>query len=169
MSEKGKNIDKIKKYSSLVLNILTVITALSFIVQTLRIYSIGISPDNQISKGVNSKQIYTPEIIVAHLTEIMPIIILWFICLIICIIIRKIYDFEKENLNVDNLNEWREKAIARANMQVDRGKRGKVPDWITTAVLLIAILLIIVGIFDGGMNDVLKKAIMICAECLGLG
>ena len=32
-----------------------------------------------------------------------------------------------------------------------------------------AILLIVLGIINGGMRDVLIKAIMICTECIGLG
>lgn len=36
-------------------------------------------------------------------------------------------------------------------------------------VLAIAVLFIILGVFNGGMNDVLSKAINICTECIGLG
>ncbi|MBO5712564.1 MAG: hypothetical protein J6R47_06960 [Acholeplasmatales bacterium] len=37
------------------------------------------------------------------------------------------------------------------------------------AIGLIAVALIIVGIFNGGAEDVLQKAINICTECIGLG
>ena len=37
------------------------------------------------------------------------------------------------------------------------------------AVLIVAIALIAVGIFNGGMRDVFVKAINICTECIGLG
>ena len=36
-------------------------------------------------------------------------------------------------------------------------------------ILGIALLLIILGIFNGGMADVLSKAVKICTECIGLG
>ena len=36
-------------------------------------------------------------------------------------------------------------------------------------VLGIAIILVVLGIVNGGMNDVLGKAIRICTECIGLG
>jgi hypothetical protein len=36
-------------------------------------------------------------------------------------------------------------------------------------ILCIAVFLVILGIFNGGMNDVLGKAIRICTECIGLG
>lgn len=32
-----------------------------------------------------------------------------------------------------------------------------------------AVALVILGIFNGGMNDVLQKAVKICTECIGLG
>lgn len=38
---------------------------------------------------------------------------------------------------------------------------------ITLAV--VAVIFIVVGIFNGGAEDVLKKAIAICTECIGLG
>jgi len=37
------------------------------------------------------------------------------------------------------------------------------------ALLAVAVLMIVLGIFNGGMNDVLQKAIKICTECIGLG
>jgi hypothetical protein len=41
---------------------------------------------------------------------------------------------------------------------------------ITRCVLLgVAICFIVIGIFNGGMKDVLDKAIAICTECIGLG
>ena len=36
-------------------------------------------------------------------------------------------------------------------------------------VLVVAVVFIVLGIFNNGMNDVLEKAIRICTECIGLG
>ncbi len=36
-------------------------------------------------------------------------------------------------------------------------------------LLLIAVLLIICGLMDGGFKDVKNKAVMICYECIGIG
>ena len=42
--------------------------------------------------------------------------------------------------------------------------------WIVRAVVLvIAIVFIVLGVINGGMEDVLQKAIRICTECIGLG
>ncbi len=34
---------------------------------------------------------------------------------------------------------------------------------------LAAVVFVILGILNGGLNDVLVKAIRICSECIGLG
>ena len=41
--------------------------------------------------------------------------------------------------------------------------------WLRVAFLVIAAGLILIGIFNGGLNDVFVKAINICTECIGLG
>lgn len=38
-----------------------------------------------------------------------------------------------------------------------------------TAVLVIAVFLIILGIMNGGLEDVLAKGAAVCTECVGLG
>ena len=38
-----------------------------------------------------------------------------------------------------------------------------------TAVLVIALVLIVIGIINGGLEDVLAKGAAICTECVGLG
>ncbi len=37
------------------------------------------------------------------------------------------------------------------------------------ALASVAVLFIVLGVLNGGMNDVLEKAIKICTECIGLG
>ena len=37
------------------------------------------------------------------------------------------------------------------------------------AVLVLAVLFVIAGIFNGSMEDMLIKAVNICTECVGLG
>lgn len=41
--------------------------------------------------------------------------------------------------------------------------------WIRAGILAIAILFIVLGAMNGGLRDVLVKAINICTECIGLG
>lgn len=37
------------------------------------------------------------------------------------------------------------------------------------ALLAAAVLLIVLGVVNGGARDVLAKAVKICSECIGLG
>ena len=42
--------------------------------------------------------------------------------------------------------------------------------WIVRGVILaVSVVLIVLGVMNGGMRDVLGKAIKICTECIGLG
>ena len=36
-------------------------------------------------------------------------------------------------------------------------------------LVIVGVTLFVIGIFNGGLNDVLIKAINICTECIGLG
>ena len=47
--------------------------------------------------------------------------------------------------------------------------RSKLVFGIRIAVALVAIIFIVLGIINGGMADVLSKAVNICTECIGLG
>ena len=48
-------------------------------------------------------------------------------------------------------------------------KRTKIITSVRIALVAIALIFIVAGIFNGGMDDVLSKAINICTECIGLG
>ena len=68
----------------------------------------------------------------------------------------------------------RKAAIAKTGASAPQDEPAKPPRpklvWgIRVAVLLVAIVSIVLGIANGGMADVLSKAINICTECIGLG
>ena len=44
---------------------------------------------------------------------------------------------------------------------------GKKALW--AALFFAAVLLIVLGVLNGGAQDVLTKAVKICSECIGLG
>ena len=65
-------------------------------------------------------------------------------------------------------------AIAKTGASAPQDEPAKPPRtklvWcIRGAVLLVALAFIVLGICNGGMADVLSKAINICTECIGLG
>ena len=64
-------------------------------------------------------------------------------------------------IDVEELAGIREKAVRQ---QADRKTLT-----VRTAVLVIAVVLIILGVLNGGLEDVLTKGAAICTECVGLG
>ncbi len=67
----------------------------------------------------------------------------------------------KDEKMLRDLGSIRERAV---HQQADRKTR-----ILRTAVLVIALILIILGILNGGLEDVLAKGAAICTECVGLG
>lgn len=54
--------------------------------------------------------------------------------------------------------------------EVEKVKNNNLVINVTRGIIIgVSVVLIIVGIFDGGATDVLQKAINICTECIGLG
>ncbi len=52
----------------------------------------------------------------------------------------------------------------------DKMDRGRVKiNVIRAVILVIALVLVVVGLINGGYIDVLNKAIRICYECIGIG
>ena len=48
-------------------------------------------------------------------------------------------------------------------------KRGIVEKYGRKGLLIAAIVLILIGMFQGGFRDIKNKAIRICYECIGIG
>lgn len=56
-----------------------------------------------------------------------------------------------------------------AKSEIEETKCCRGLPWVRIVLAAVAVVFIIVGIFNGGAEDVLKKAIAICTECIGLG
>ena len=67
----------------------------------------------------------------------------------------------KDEKLLRNLGSVRERAV---HQQADQKTLT-----LRTAVLVIALVLIVIGIINGGLEDVLAKGAAICTECVGLG
>ena len=92
--------------------------------------------------------------------NILPEIILSFIVLLIRdSMLDKSYERETSILK----NE------TKSNTLVSNDGKEKNYSLIQVFVIIFSLLLIAAGIFNGGLKDVLIKAINICTECIGLG
>ena len=108
---------------------------------------------------------FTRERAGAKLAPILPLIFCAF-GLTIAGVILGIRDEKAEKPVRDekllrDLGSIREKAV---HQQADQKTR-----ILRTTVLVIALILIVIGILNGGLEDVLAKGAAICTECVGLG
>lgn len=64
------------------------------------------------------------------------------------------------------LKEEKAAGVAAGPKRIDPPKNTRIPQAI---IIIVAVMLIIAGVFNGSARDVLYKAITICTECVGLG
>ncbi len=89
------------------------------------------------------------------------------VCVLYSILESFTYATEIALVKQEIANGAMKKATAAVALKQENEKR-----YITVARIIIAVLavvFIVVGIFNGGMADVLAKAVRICTECIGLG
>lgn len=98
--------------------------------------------------------------------------LIWCVCALIFCLALSILVRASQKVEISYLKE----AIslgATAPKKTDdtsKAKKKKIITWSVRGVILaVAIVFIVVGIFNGGMADVLGKAIRLCTECIGLG
>ena len=94
------------------------------------------------------------------------------ICAIaISIHVQRIYHAERSSKKaLDAIREYaKEKPLPKLTKKDDCDKKVNPELIIRYAILAVAIVFIALGVFNGGMKDVLAKAVKICTECIGLG
>ena len=155
-----------------------VLSAVVLIVAALLIYFEGSA-----AKASNPMaDVYTVEAIAAKAVFVLPVIAAAVIVTIICAIrgvkgaeIKRVpgaksiggADTGKNNGKTQE-DKNTDGAALRENA-ADGSVSASTTNIIRVAVILLAIILIIIGIFNGSFNDVFIKASKICTECIGLG
>ena len=102
--------------------------------------------------------IYTVDIIASKAGFVLPL----FVLIALVAIISSVLGIRDES---------QDKAVTGIDIgknMADKGTKESV-NKVRLAVLVLAIVFIVVGIFNGSMSDVLIKASKICTECIGLG
>ena len=77
-----------------------------------------------------------------------------------------------ENKSISRETDIYKKVIASGNVtaaSITESKKSKTLIIVRCSLLVLAVCLMIAGILNGGMKDVLDKAVAICTECIGLG
>ncbi len=98
-------------------------------------------------------------------------------CFVVCALIALAYVYSNDiliNTQISSIKALIADGKAQKSEQTEctACKRRKERYHITAAriiVVSVALIFIVLGIFNGGMADVLSKAINICTECIGLG
>lgn len=89
-------------------------------------------------------------------------------CFVASTLLDRSYDRQNKEAKLE-ITMLRELNIARADGEDEVLGEGHAKLIVRAVVLVVAVVFIILGIFNGGMSDVLGKAVRICTECIGLG
>lgn len=143
-----KFISILKKKLPVIIAFLVITLCAGLIIETLIIYFHG-----------TDGAIYSREIAKNGLGHFLPLLVL----LLVLVLLAVIWHIP-ENSQVLNKSS----KIKRVTQQaVDKKKHLSAKIYIL--IYLAGLILIIVGIYNGGLKDVLIKAANICTECIGLG
>ena len=143
-----------KKAFLIIESILIVVVAIMLITGAMSIYSNGL----EARAADPSADIYTIEAIASTAKPVLPVFAVLIVFTIICAI-----------LGVKDLNANKASKIEVEKIQAEKATEGSNLSKVRLAIIGLAILFIIIGIFNGSLMDVLIKASKICTECIGLG
>lgn len=106
----------------------------------------------------------TPNIAIIRMALVLtPLVIYAFICLII-------YSILEEVIAKKQVKYFKKLLALKAIQKTETKNKKQIGILVTRIVVLsISIIFITVGVINGDLVDVLKKAINICSECIGLG
>ena len=108
---------------------------------------------------------FTRERVSAKLLPVLPLLCCAFVMAITGVVLGIRDENEakpvKDEKLLRDIGSIRERAV---HQQADRNTI-----ILRTAVLTAAVILIVLGILNGGLEDVLAKGAVICTECVGLG
>ena len=104
------------------------------------------------------------EITAAAIVALPPAIIGLALCFLCSLLVKKCIIRETEIYK---------QLIASGNkvapIPADEDRKPTLLKTVRFAIFAVALVFIVIGIFNGSADDVLKKAIVICTECIGLG
>ena len=138
-------IETIRKIISVITAVYTVFIAVCFTVKSIQIFSLGETP-------------FSLENILTYFSGIKIFVWIYLVFLAIGAIFMMIFPAKRC-----------EKRTVAKDITKKSEAENKSVEYMRVVILLIGILFVVLGIVNGGMRDVLEKAIKICTECIGLG
>lgn len=143
---------KKRKALSLAVTVLTALLCASLCASVLALYFSGAR--SRAESGSALTPIFTREAVARQLMWVYPVLGLW----LIAVIAARIGQAERA---------WKKSLPPRTPMKTIKEAPGK--NVLRLVLFAAAGLFIVLGVLNGGLNDVLVKAINICTECIGLG
>jgi len=140
----------LRKWYAVVMSVLTLALAAALVLQAVDIYADGNAPGNVLGDGVYAEQVYRAEDIRARLEPLALPAAAWMILAVGGAVFLPAAEGKGKPEKMKHVSPKRVPALR-------------------IAVGALAVGLIALGAANGGMRDVLVKAINICTECIGLG
>lgn len=140
----------------------TLLLAALLIWQCADVWLMGNAPSNRTEAGVLIEPVFSRESVTGRLQDISWALVLWLGALAAAVAARRGRTEKARGVTVIGAGK-RQQSVAAA------AENGKHAGRLRAALYTAAVMLIAAGILNGGMRDVLVKAINICTECIGLG
>ena len=140
----------------------TLLLACLMIAHCIGIYRAGIAPENLTESGVRIADIYSPAVIARHARQIAWAFWLW-----LALLAAAIAEGICRPAAVRCLPGM--KAAPKRLPEPFAAQDERTASIARCILLAAAAALIALGVLNGGMRDVLVKAVNICTECIGLG
>ena len=139
----------------------TLLLAALLIWQCADAWLMGNAPSNRTEAGVLIEPVFSRESVTGRLQDISWALVLWLGALAAAVAARRGRTEKARGVTVIGAGKRLQMAATEEN--------GKHAGRLRAALYTAAVILIAAGILNGGMRDVLVKAINICTECIGLG
>lgn len=155
-----------KKLFLLGQSVLCILTAALFAAAIVTIYVEGSAYQ---AAGHPSEWIFTREKVVSRIMPLLPLLFLS-IAMTVFGLMRGIRDEDacKPAKDVDIAAKEAGMAWTPPSQRTDPAKLRR-QNLLWCALMAAAVVMVLLGTFNGSMKDVLVKAIKICTECVGLG
>lgn len=146
---------KAKKILALALTVLTAALVLALCIAVLALYGDGVA--RRAASGSATEPIFTWDAAARMAARLLPLLGLWLALAVFAVV-----------FGVPALKGKGKPYIPPAGpMKGRRETAGRVS--LRAILFVLGAALIAAGVINGGLNDVLVKAVNICTECIGLG
>lgn len=153
----------VSKALRIVVALATVLILIFLAFNCIDIYLEGNSPANLSESGVHLSPVFSRDMVALRLSPLLPWLAVYVLLIIVCTVVEAKAGEVKHEVAIDAKNHL---GLGKARLAECNSKRTNI---VRVALFAVAVLFVVLGVTNGGMSDVLIKAINICTECIGLG